>query len=246
MNVDLETHIDSLINYLPLLSAMLIMAGFIKMFLYFKFFKINIIDFIEFSEVVTWFMDNLVAFLILLIYSLTNLYFITSFNLDFSLESVKTLPKVFPPLPSDYNYYLFLISISIVLFVFYRTAKHIYFYEFLLLIISIWLIVPFFILKIVNYRLIYPNANISAIILISVSILLMIYVILSCYSELYKVIKKNFYSNYNFKFSNTISFKSDDCIYVGKTKNYYFFLNSDTDDTHIISSSEISHIIINK
>lgn len=223
----------------------LILAGFIKVYLYFKYFKVNIIDYVELSEVINLFMDNILAFLCLFLYSLINIYLLYPSNLTED-NPTTTIGLMFPCICSGYLYYIGLIIISVSLLLFYLKRKHIYIHEFILIILSIWVIIPFFISKIIMHALKTPNSDIITIILVFVSFCLMGYIILACYNEIYKVVYKKFYSNYSFKIKENQSQKNIDIIYIGKTKGFYFFFNTKTKDVTIYPSSEIKEISINQ
>lgn len=245
MNLELKTILDSLVSYIPLLSVSLIIAGFLKVYLYFKYFSVNIIDYIELSEVVNLFMDNIIGFFSLFLYSLINSYLLYPSTLN-DKELPTTAGLMFPSFCSNYTYYGGLIIISILLLLFFLKRARIYLHEFILILLSIWIIIPFFISKIIRATLKISNSEIVTYLLVFVSIGLIIYVILACYNEIFKVVYKKFYSNYSFKLKANQGPEDINKAYIGKTKGYFFFHDSETKDITIFPSSEIAEITVKK
>src|SRR5688572_25139350 len=69
---------SEILQFTGLISAYLLLCGVIKFYIYYKKFGISILRFIEIEEVLTLFMDNLIAYLSIIIPTTIYIYLIKS------------------------------------------------------------------------------------------------------------------------------------------------------------------------
>src|SRR5437773_11420732 len=70
--IDIEAILKKVITYLPFASLLILIAGILPLKIYYNSFDINIIKFIDLSEVIVLFIDGLIA------YSIFSLFILVS------------------------------------------------------------------------------------------------------------------------------------------------------------------------
>ena len=99
-------------KYTSWLTAYLLLCGFLKFYLYYKQFNISILRFIDFTEIITLFMDNLFGYLLIsipLTISTIFIYFDPHKNL-----TVLSAQGIFCRISSELPRLLILLGISLI------------------------------------------------------------------------------------------------------------------------------------
>ena len=215
-----------ILQYTGLISSFLLLCGVLKFYIYYKRFNISILRFIDLSEILTLFMDNIIAYLAIIIPTTINLFlFYARAKNEIADSSISVWQITFQQWPLI----LFFFCISIIgIVVYYLKNKGVkrrdLKYLILLVLISI-LTLP--ILFIFSLRILNNQFNVEIefiyVYLIFISLLLLGYALLTAYNEAHKVKNEGYYDGVKLAFENNLTIESNRQVYfIGMTKNYVF------------------------
>lgn len=223
--MDLDLLLKILFENVALIGVFFIMAGLVKVYLYYKFFNVYIFEFIDIKEILILFVNNLFAYFIILFFLAVTLVVISCF------EGIKII--ILP---------LVILVLSIV---FKKSRKHVYWYETILQNVVYLIFFGTLLLgrtKIIN-TLAHPDIHQHFMLLIILGTLL---VNSAGYAalEFYKVKYKGYYSKIRLVFEDS-EFQSDENkFYIGKTEKYFFMYDKVSNTAEVIPAETIKKMFI--
>lgn len=227
----------------------ILIAGLLRLYVYYKGFKISILPFLDPSEIGTIFFDNLLyflgfAFLNVLVISI--LYSGVLAEID-SLTNVGFLARL-----TKYGFFkiyklIVLIALSGLCYWAFKTISDIYFYEYLLWIVL--LIVAIYInpLLIFEFKRFIITKSIEinqlSIYFLIAALNLFVFAGFSGLNEVNKVKNHGYYTDTEFHIDGSDPFISDEKkYYIGKTKQFIFLYDSEKKETDVIPISNIKQM----
>ena len=227
-----------------IISIALLIVGFLKFILYYKSFGIPIVDYIDPSEIVTLFADNIAtASLIVFVLAIPYLSIILPYNLagvDIGLHFMSRLNSHFSVLGI-----LIVISgmVLIALIAFMWKRKRIYNFELVRFVwawVLIAIVLPMITLETSAYYKIQSFQYYIVIVSLILSFALLI--LLATWNEIEKVKNHGDSNGTLVEFEDcTMKFIATD-LYVGKTKSYLFFYSAITKSSTAYSTSKLKSI----
>lgn len=240
----------SFIKYLPQIISFVIFCGVIKFYIYYKLFNISFLAYVELTEILTLFMDNLLAFLIFLVtslffasYALINFYnkiidiaFLYNCNfwdrcLVYSIVSINLL-------------YVIIFSIIFSTIV-YLLRKNIFLYEaFVIFIGLIFLcsLAPFLFIEFLLVAVNFFSFNDS--VFIYVFFIFLIFSVFTAINEYVKIRYKLYFKNVTIYLDTETINCHQNFYYIGKLKSYMFFYDSIKKVCIVIPNSRVTKIIM--
>lgn len=230
----------------------ILMAGLIRLYIYYKGFNISILPFLEPGEITTIFFDNLLYFLgfavlnvlvISIMYSEVLGQFTTMTETDFLARLC--------------NYGIFKISKLITLIVFssllywiYSKTDNIFLYEFLLWIVLLITAIYINPILIFEFKKVLFNKSIEvnqlSIYFLMAAVNLFAFSGLSGLNEANKVKNHGYYEGTEITIDGYNTFTSSDKkYYIGKTKQFIFFYDSEKKETDVIPISSLKKMKFN-
>ena len=241
--------IDNLLKFIPLIGFLLIGSGFVKLMIYYKAFKVRIFSFLDLQEVILSFTDNLIAYFFIL-----TLTFITGFLFHNNLESeglimetvngMGFIERLLIYIKSNWTIIIIIIALNVGAILFWKFRENIFGYEAIALIFVFWislLFVPIFIYE-VNlwyFRSNHQSIDLNYLILVMGAITMIFYVVGSAYNEINKVKKFNYFKGTEFVINNKKVTSTEKYYYVGQTKKYIFFYNSEQDYSEVFPIEKV-------
>ncbi|UOR04161.1 hypothetical protein MUN82_14550 [Hymenobacter aerilatus] len=225
---------------IALLALGLIIVGIIKFIYYYKAFNIAILRYIESSEILVLFADNIsiaaaVVLLLLPPYMYSILPYVQSeANVNYSFT--ERLSNYWSVLSTHFIYQSIIATAGII-FTFIR--KRITKYErwtYLPLSVFIIFILPLLTIEAGYWAIpVIKPANVVMLGLVSNFIVL---ILLATHNEIYKVKKRGFFNKMSFEFEdNTVI--PNDAYFVGKVKSFIFFYNPINNESITYSTSKL-------
>ena len=226
---------------IALVSFALLAIGFLKFILYYKAFGIPIIDYVDPSEIVTLFADNiatasLVTVLLVVPYAkLTNASLLINSGSFFSrlqYYCVSLLPVMV----------VSIVLLIIVISILWKRSK-IYNFELISYVLSWPLIIIAIPIVVMELRTtlefnISPQVTVAITLIISFGFLVM----LATYNEIKKVKKFGLYKNIIVKFAASEVMSNTDEYFIGKTKSFVFFYSSVNKTATAYAASDLKSI----
>ena len=230
-----------------LIGSSILIAGLLRLYLFFKSFNISILPYIELQELTTLALDNILYFSIFIILNLIIFSFFYKNN-GSNKNRIKRL-KQFGFFRFD-KILLFIIIVPILFLIQYKIDK-IYLYEFVLWIILLFIGIylnPFVYFE-SQQLLEKKNIKINKLTIVFVisALNLCFFAGISGISEANKIKLTNYYYGSKFELDNgeTILSNSEN-YYIGKSKEYFFFYQPNEEITQIIPVSRIKNIELKK
>ncbi|MDD4227095.1 MAG: hypothetical protein PHU98_11970, partial [Mariniphaga sp.] len=246
---------SELISYM---GAVIVFLGVTMLFFYYQSFGINIVSYLEFSEIITSFFHILVIAVIFFLYSTIQSILQTGKS---EHERKKQLKQDILNEESFFKrLWLYLKFHDYVLFSFFAyllihitvwiILKKIYFQDFILLIA---IYIGGFLLYViaseveVKHNQLKSSENTKRISeLLLTATFFVILTIWVTYQEVHSVKKNKTTYGTTVILKDESMFKSDSCNYfIGKTQNYVFFYNEESKSTEVIPVSELKRMILN-
>lgn len=242
-----------MINYkfeaYSLASVTVLIAGLLKLHLYYKNFDVLIIPFLEIDEITTIFLDNLLYFLCFAFLNITVITFF--YNLNFKDKINNNKSSFFLKLKKNgffkWNKIILFGITCIILFFAYLSRDKILLREYFMWTVLVFIAVYFnpfiiFVFKYLFERKKILIAKISIIFLVS-SINLIIFAASSGINEAYKVKYNNYYHQSEFDIDDLPTLISNENkYYIGKTKEFVFFYLPKENSSEIIPISRIKRV----
>lgn len=230
-----------------LIGSSILIAGLLRLYLFFKSFNISILPYIELQELTTLALDNILYFSIFIVLNaiIFSLFYKSGSTNKKRLKRLKQLGFF------RFNKILLFLIIVPILFLIQFNIEKVYFYEFILWIILLFVGIylnPFVyfesqqLLKKKNVKI-----NKLTIVFLISALNLCFFAGISGISEAYKIKLTNYYYGSKFEFDNgeTI-FSNSEKYYIGKSKDYFFFYKPNEEITQIIPASRIKNIELKK
>ncbi len=212
-----------IIEFTAIITSFIIFCGYIKLFIFYKGFGILISQFVEIQEVLTYFLENLIGYFIVVILTVINLYFLFQNKNDFSNWNIKTSIKY-----QRISWLLFILIIPAT-FAYYKLTHGVDKTDLVLLLLLFFIciiLIPFLFgqYKKMNKNLGLDRVELTTIFLCS---LLLGFAILNGFNEKRKVLKtNNIFTGTEIKWKEKNFIVSNDSItFVGMTKSYFFIYN---------------------
>jgi hypothetical protein len=233
---------DSIVSYAPLITGFLIFSGVTKAMLYYKAFNIDILPYLDFSEALLLFLDEL---LFLAIITCSEIFIAAQADhaVNKKLTSIRAGRLIKNSLTRRGIFYLLLILLNAWIFIVYPYQ---YAIRLSLCIIVLILIINFSIKKMHVYERAYrfkekkypkPLYTIGPVVLIFFTLLN----IITGYTKAIDIIYLKKWRHFAVAFlEDDKKVQSSDCLlFVGRTNNYVFFYNVNTETSTIIPTEEI-------
>ena len=228
---------------IALLTLGLIIVGTIKFIYYYKAFNIAILRYIEPSEVLVLFADNIsIAAAVVLLLLPPYMYSILPYIQSEASANCSLFERF-----NDYRHvlsvhflYQSVIAIAGILFTF--TRKRITGYErwtYLPLSVLVIFILPFLTIETGYWAV--PVMKPAIVVTLGLIANFVVLILLAAHNEIYKVKKRGFFSKMAFEFEdNTVL--PDGSYFVGKVKAFIFFYNPTNDESITYSTSKLKCI----
>lgn len=218
----IEILIKIIFENLPILGGFFVIGGLVKIFSYYKFFGLYIYEFMDIKEVLTLFINNLLAYFIVLL-------FISMSILDIKFIGISK--------------YGFPIIFTILTILYFLLRKNIFIYELIIINFFFWLFV-------IIIKEFLPTLNtqtgsfeeIKNFTLLFFLLTLIVYSLLNAINEYYKVKYKKYYSGTKILFDDFEFISNDNKYYIGKTEKFVFIHDKEKKLTDIIPVSRLKKI----
>lgn len=228
---------------IALLTLSLIIVGIIKFIYYYKAFNIAILRYIESSEVLVLFADNIsiaaaVVLLLLPPYMYSILPYIQS-DASINCSLVERLNDYWNVLAIHFIYQT---AIAVVGILFTFTRKRITGYErltYLPLSVLVIFILPFLTIEAGYWAV--PVMKPASVVVLGLIANFVVLILLATYNEIYKVKKREFFNNMVFEFEDDTVIP-EGTYFVGKVKSFIFFYNPIDDESITYSTSKLKSI----
>lgn len=230
-----------------LIASSILIAGLLRLYLFFKSFNISILPYIELQELTTLALDNLLYFSIFILFNLI----IFSFFYKNSSSNKKRIKRL-----KQHGFFrldkiiVFVIIVPILYLIQYNIEK-IYSYEFILWIVLLFVGIylnPFVYFE--SQQLLQKqNIKINKLTLVFLisAINLCFFAGISGISEANKIKLTNYYYGSKFELDNgEIIHSNSEKYYIGKSKEYIFFYKPIEEITNIVPVSRIRNIELKK
>ncbi|AEV31970.1 hypothetical protein Oweho_0960 [Owenweeksia hongkongensis DSM 17368] len=239
---------------IPVYPSILIVFGYLKLSLYYQFFGVQIINFIDFTEIIILFLPDVIYYLVLLSLSVFLHYVIAPsgygafVNVSEDHVSEKYLVNRF----IKYFKYHFWYSISLIIcFILVVVAYYLHRpnFSFLLLITlfsTLLYILGYFLSEIHRKHLLNSGKQLSATVhnIISVIVLFSFFTISNVSKEIRSSLNNP--SIVNFKYQGNQIATNSECVYLGETRNYIFIQDKSSENAYVYPKDDISEFIISK
>lgn len=222
--------LNDLTKYSTISGVLIIILSYIHHYLFYREFNIDIINYVNFSELLTLFLRNSIIILVTLI--------LVIFLFFYTKITKKLLSNKFS------NYIIPLIFIFIFLFMLINAKMNLTGYKLNIEIAQILFIFLIFILFSLALRIFINNLfsiNTRLVIFIGIAI---IFTISNSKLEAYKIKYGTLRNSYTIILKNTIINTDNNLIRIGQTQNYFFLYNRQNRTSKIIKSENINEILV--
>ncbi len=224
----------------------ILIAGLLRLYIYYKGFNISILPFLEPGEIGTIFFDNLLYFIGFTILNVVviSIFYKGCFDLIAKFKDFGFLKRLKAYGLLKFNKLTLFLLLSAIMYWIKIESRNIYLYEYflwiLLLLISIY-INPIIIFE--SKRILIRNSiniNHLSIVFLAASLNLFLFAGFSGANEAYKVKKLNYYKGTEFDIDDLGKIISNDTkYYIGKTRQFVFFYDSNNEKTEVIPISKV-------
>jgi hypothetical protein len=232
--------LDEVLKYLPILGVILIIAGNIKLLVYYKTFNFEVFPFIGLDEILILFIQNSLAYLLLLIAWVLSL---TIFRLNDGDDLPPTIGKRLLKYLLNKRLFLLLaiLSISSLVYHLYRPNPNRLELGYLIgAFFFVTYLVPITIQE-AYLKLKLKSSALPIIFLVIIFLSVTTFSIVSALNESSKV-KSGYYKKIEVVFEDFIYKSNINCYYIGQTHNYIFFYNSRTNSVTSYPMSKVKLI----
>lgn len=241
---------DDFKYYLPFVGTLVVIFGAVKMIIYFSLFGIKITSYLDFTEIITLFLEDILLFSsIVLFYLIIDLLLkstddrlLITENFNKALKE-KSFLKRFNLYINCEIKFLHFVKVSLMFITLYY-INLIKLFDLKFLLVFFWVL---FVVRIIliEFRVKYNNdvqvshTNIITIIFIFLGI--SVYV---AYAEFNSIMHDKKYSETKVELTKTSFSTNDLYFYIGQTKNYIFFYNRIEKNCDVIPMNEVKKISI--
>lgn len=246
---------NNYLKLLPYFGSVIIFFGVLRLICYYDYFGVNIVRFLQFSEIITSFFDTLYILIFLIIFSLIQNFLLENKNEVVQRNTLKN---------EILNEPKFLVRFKL----YFALHGTIWFQMFGLLIIysiisifrgfnvydvlkAFGLFASFFLCAVVmseleakHHRLDSTQHERTFYTTIGLFVIFMAILIGMSYDEASQVAKQKKYFGTSVKFNNDSTFVSDSMnYYIGNTQNYLFIHHQNENSTEVLPMAEIKRIL---
>lgn len=223
---------DKLIKLLPLLTVLIILTSLFNLTIHYSFFGIKVIDYIEWTEIITLVSEDIIQFAMILSFAFL---IVLSKRISYILGF------------DTFTYWIILALLAMILmstsvYITQKTNQWMFFVEMALASFFV------FFLKLIYELRLKRNNSIHEV----TFYVLGIFVIFNCfmfYSTLLKadgLIKNLKQRNTTLLIDSIVIPPYDSVYYIGKTKNYVFIYDSKSHETSVYKVEQVKKIIVQK
>lgn len=228
---------------LSFLAVALLSLGVAKFVIYYKSFNIEILKYIDPSEIIILFADNILAAApITLAISYAYIYKILPFVQGTASTNCSASERKFMYLEMLSTHFITLSILAFIAVVFSFTRKKITIFERITYIPLSFLLI--FILPIMNLEVSHYFKQLNSIFLINSFLIINFFfvILIATVNEIIKVKKKHYFKNTYVQFDNFDIQSNMNTYYVGMTKNYIFFYTVATKESTTYPVSKVKCI----
>lgn len=243
-------------SLLPLFGGFIFVSGIIKMKLYYNSFNINIVDFLDASEIIFAFISDFIPYVVITLFMFLFLFFLDTKkdvevrddykdNIILEKHLLRRLwlyIKLFP-----------IILIYAIVLILLLIATFIWNFSIIPFLIPFCIILAYQIYGILvleykrhyyNHYKSFPSPTFTNIILIMGAFFM--YVIVNVYLDVNSVKESKKYLGTSFKIENNNIISDSTNYYIGKTKNYIFYYQEENKSTKVYPIKDMKEIEIKK
>lgn len=231
---------DKIVKISPLIGALLVFCGVLKLIFYYSYFDIQIINYLEFQEIITSFFDDIN---IIIVFGMT-MVLITFFTLNtLSSKTNLQVEDLFDKMmaflyPHRFKYFIGFLVVFLVLctLIYFNIIRYNYFVIYFLIFCMVQMLTYLFLSKDVNGKIDIPNFYGVVILAIGLSF--------SIFLLARKNIQQTIANKTETKIVTTdktiVCNKETGNLYIGKTSKYAFIRIKKTNSTVVIPSEQIT------
>jgi len=236
--------------------ALLVTCGVVKLYVYYKTFGISIIEYLDLSEILMLFFDNILSYLVVLAIGLFN-----GFNFTYNVESSGYFfdllmrnnfwYRLLIYIEANYSVLWFILLFIAGAYLYRRLNSGVHKYEIRLLIIMG--IVILFLIPILYYEIrifvcnqYFKEVPPTLVFLAITAISLILLSIANALNEQHKVKNLFYYKGSTFEVDDQVIESTSDFYYIGKTQKYVFFYEPIKRLCHIEPIEKIKKYVFQK
>lgn len=228
-------------------GIIILISGLLRIYLYYQLFHFSVLPFLDSGEITTLFFDSLLFFLVFLLVNsfVVLMFYRKQFLNNDEASKVGIITRIKSYGLFHYSKIICVVFCSIILLIINSQFNKIYFYEFWLWLILLFIAFyfnPFILFEGKQYFL-KIGKQVSRISLIFLLTAINLITISGCFAinEAHKVKSYDYYLNTEFEIIGKPEIKSTkDFYYIGKTRQYVFFYDQSNKESIIIPISNIS------
>ncbi|CAA0189501.1 conserved membrane hypothetical protein [Tenacibaculum maritimum] len=232
--------IEKIVKTSPLIGALLVFFGVLKLIFYYSYFNVQIINYLEFQEIITSFFEDIN---ILIVFGMT-MMFITFFafntlsgkaNLHIEDLAEKMLNFLYS---HRFKYFFLFLTLFLILYglIYFDIIQYNYFVIYILTFLVIQMLTCLFLSKDVDGEIDIPNIYLLIIMTISLSFS----IFLLAQKDIQETVNNNIESRIKTIEDNIICNKETGNLYIGKTSKYGFFRIKKLKSTVVIPNEKIT------
>ncbi len=236
--------------FVSIIAPFLVISGFLKQYIYFIFFNVNISDFLTLNEILTSFLDDIVIFIFIPIILLPLIFESSSFDSEIikNQNCNKKLNKYFPVnqyRSIHYPFYLGIIIYFIIKIVSQPFPVPLFNILSFMIPILAFMALSIYVIRILVTREYFKKNHLKGLLTYFLSVYLLIIVL----SVSYEILTRKYYGG---TYNVTVSLKEKGIIttpnyfYIGKTNNFIFIYNKPNNATDVYPTSEIDYLSFEK
>ena len=240
--------IKKIINITPLITGLLIFFGFLKVYFYYGYFEVDIKSYLEFSELILLFLDDVNLILLFFLIGILHFFGLTRLiesidasvkknNLEIDLnQKSETIEDFIVPKSNTGIVLVFIVFIVFsvgfsLLYIYY--VNYVFLYLAIITIFQLLLFIFDFILDNIETNLIFSAIISSTLFVIGIT-----------YYAKNEITNKTKEVNYKFEFDEKLITTNENYYMIGMT-NHYLFINNDKENkVDVFLKEEIKHLTI--
>ncbi|CAA0223549.1 conserved membrane hypothetical protein [Tenacibaculum maritimum] len=232
--------IEKIVKTSPLIGALLVFFGVLKLIFYYSYFNVQIIDYLEFQEIITSFFEDIN---ILIVFGMTMMFITFSTfntlsgkaNLHIEDLAEKMLNFLYP---HRFKCFFLFLTLFLILYglIYFDIIQYNYFVIYILTFLVIQMLTYLFLSKDVDGEIDIPNIYLLIIMTISLSFS----IFLLAQKDIQETVNNNIESRIKTIEDNIICNKETGNLYIGKTSKYGFFRIKKLKSTVVIPNEKIT------
>ena len=239
--------IDQILKFTSLLTAFLVACGVLRFYIYYKMFNISILRFIDISEILILFMDNLLGYFAIIVPSALNIFFLVKFSGHFAkYKPISFVELIRDQLPVSGSFFVGTCTGAIIYFLLSKNLKLKDLFLLIVLIILFIILFPavFYYTNAFLIDYLKTQMDLSTLLLLFICFFLICYTVIISYLEVDKVKHMGFYKSVKIKFkSEPIINGTPEKFYIGMTKNFIFIYEKSIATTTVYKMNDLESIV---